>query len=183
VRQLTPMRAEPDAAAEQVSEALPGEPLTAAEQRNGWVRVETAYDYVGWVEASALGGDPDEGWLHPTAADPVEYARSLVGTPYRWGGMSERGIDCSGLVHMSFRATGRLVPRDAHLQEAAGEPVDDPRPGDLVSYGNEDGADHVAFWLGDGRILHATGRRGVCAVLEEPEPLELRARRRRFFRF
>jgi cell wall-associated NlpC family hydrolase len=86
-------------------------------------------------------------------------------------------------VHISFRATGRLVPRDAYLQENAGEPVDDPRPGDLVSYGDDTHADHVAFWLGEGRILHATGRDGVCAVLEEPEPFELRSRRRRFFRF
>ena len=183
VRQLTPMRAEPDAAAELVSEALPGEPLTLVERNNGWARVETAYDYAGWVEARDLGGEPDYHWLEAIAADPVDYAKTLIGTPYRWGGMTELGIDCSGLVHMSFRATGRLVPRDAHLQEAAGSPVDDPRTGDLVSYGDDNAADHVAFWLGEGRILHATGREGVCAVLEEPEPSELRARRRRFFRF
>jgi gamma-D-glutamyl-L-lysine dipeptidyl-peptidase len=183
VRQLTAMRAEPDVGSELVSEALPGEPLTVTEQRIGWARVETAYDYAGWVESSALGGDPAEDWLRPAAADPVEYARTLIGTPYRWGGMTERGIDCSGLVHMSFRATGRLVPRDAHLQEAAGGPVEAPRPGDLVSYGSEKAADHVAFWLGDGWILHATGRSGVCAVVEELEPHELQARRRRFFRF
>jgi cell wall-associated NlpC family hydrolase len=177
------MRAQPDAASEQVSEALPGEPLTVAEQRNGWVRVETAYDYTGWIEATALGGERRADWLEPGTADPVAHARTLLGAPYQWGGMTERGIDCSGLVHMSFRASGRLVPRDAHLQEAAGEPVDDPRPGDLVSYGDESGADHVAFWLGGDRILHATGRRGVCAVVEEVEPPELRARRRQFFRF
>jgi gamma-D-glutamyl-L-lysine dipeptidyl-peptidase len=177
------MRAEPDPAAEQVNEALPGEPLVAGEERNGWVRVETVYAYAGWVEASALGGEPDGSWLEPTAATPVDYARTLIGAPYCWGGMTERGIDCSGLVHMSFRATGRLIPRDAHLQEAAGGPVDDPRPGDLVSYGSENAADHVAFWLGGDRILHATGRTGVCAVVEELEPPGLRSRRRRFFRF
>jgi gamma-D-glutamyl-L-lysine dipeptidyl-peptidase len=119
----------------------------------------------------------------PTIDDPIEYARTLLGAPYRWGGMTARGIDCSGLVHMSFRAAGRLVPRDAHLQEAAGAEVDEPRPGDLVSYGAAEEADHVAFWLGDGRILHATGRDGVHAVVEEAEPPELRARRRKFFRF
>ena len=183
VRQPTPMRAGPDPAAEQVSEALPGEPLTVVEERDGWVRLETAYDYTGWVEASALGGDPNEGWLQPVAATPVEHARTLLGAPYRWGGMTKDGIDCSGLVHMSFRATGRLIPRDAHLQEAAGGPAAEPRPGDLVSYGSENTADHVAFWLGDGRILHATGREGVCAVVEELEPPELRSRRRQFFRF
>jgi gamma-D-glutamyl-L-lysine dipeptidyl-peptidase len=183
VRQPTPMRAEPDAASELVSEALPGEPLAVVDQYDGWAQVETTYAYRGWVDAQALGGEPDGGWLEPTARDPVAHARTLIGAPYRWGGMTEQGIDCSGLVHMSFRATGRLVPRDAHLQEAAGEPVDDPRPGDLVSYGDDSGADHVAFWLGEGRILHATGREGVCAVLEEVEPPELRLRRRRFFRF
>jgi len=183
VRQATALHAEPDAASEQVSEALPGEPVTVAEQRNGWARVETAYDYTGWVEAASLGGERRVDWLEPTAADPVEHARTLLGAPYRWGGMTGRGIDCSGLVHVSFRATGRLIPRDAHLQEAAGELVDDPQAGDLVSYGDAGGADHVAFWLGDGRILHATGRHGVCAVVEEVEPPELRARRRQFFRF
>jgi cell wall-associated NlpC family hydrolase len=177
------MHAEPDPASEQVSEALPGEPLTLGEERNGWARVETAYAYTGWIEASALGGEPDPAWLARTAPDPVAHARTLIGAPYHWGGLTERGIDCSGLVHVSFRAAGRLVPRDAHLQEAAGEAVDAPRRGDLVSYGNETTADHVAFWLGDGRILHATGRDGVCAVVEELEPAELRARRRRFFRF
>ena len=177
------MYAKPDPASELVSEALPGEPLRVAEQRNGWSRVETAYDYAGWVESSALSGEQDDAWLEATAVDPVEHARTLIGVPYRWGGMTDRGIDCSGLVHMSFRATGRLVPRDAHQQEAAGELVDDPRTGDLVSYGNENAADHVAFWLGDGRILHAVGREGVCAVVEELEPPDLRARRRRFFRF
>ena len=183
VRQPTPIRSEPDATSELVSEALPGEPLSVAAQRNGWVRVETAYDYAGWVDGAALGGDPDDDWLLARAATPLDYARTLIGAPYRWGGMTERGIDCSGLVHMSFRATGRLVPRDAHQQEAAGEPVEDPRPGDLVSYGSENAADHVAFWLGEGRILHATGRAEVCAVVEELEPPELAARRRRFFRF
>jgi cell wall-associated NlpC family hydrolase len=57
------------------------------------------------------------------------------------------------------------------------------RPGDLVTYGDPNGAaDHVAFWLGDGRILHSTSREGADGVTEEVEPEELRARRRRTFR-
>jgi len=182
-RQLAAVRAEPRDAAAQVTQVLPGEPVTVGEERDGWARVRTAYDYPGWVRADELGGEADSRWLEPTAGDPVEWARGLLGTPYLWGGMTERGIDCSGLVHMSFRATGRLVPRDADQQEEAGTPVDAPEPGDLVTYGDPDGAaDHVAFWLGDGRILHATGREGVDAVTEEVEPEELRARRRRTFR-
>jgi gamma-D-glutamyl-L-lysine dipeptidyl-peptidase len=177
-RQLAPLRAEPRDDAEQVTQALPGEPLAVEEERDGWARVRTAYGYPGWVRLDDVGGAEDEAWLEATAADPVAWARTLLGTRYEWGGMTERGIDCSGLVHMAFRATGRLVPRDADQQEDAGSPVDEPSAGDLVTYGEET-ADHVAFWLGDGRILHSTRREGVDGVVEEPEPAELRTRRRR----
>ena len=53
--------------------------------------------------------------------------------------------------------------------------------GDLVTYGG-DVADHIAFWLGDGRILHSTGRDDGIGVIEESEPASLRARRRKFVR-
>ena len=82
---------------------------------------------------------------------------------------------------MAFRRVGRLVPRDADQQEDAGAPVDDLEPGDLVTYGDE-AADHIAFWLGDGRILHSTGRDGGIGVVEEDEPAYLRARRRKLIR-
>jgi cell wall-associated NlpC family hydrolase len=184
-RQLAPLRAEPDADAEQVTQALAGEPLRVLEDRGDWVRVETGYAYPGWARREDLGGEPDADWLRPVAADPVEQARTLLGTRYEWGGMTAAGIDCSGLVHMAFRACGRLVPRDADQQEEAGErvPETDLRPGDLVTYGPPDGADHIAFWVGDGRILHATGREGVDCVVEEPEPAELLERRRSLVRY
>ena len=81
---------------------------------------------------------------------------------------------------MAYRRLGRLVPRDADQQEDAGVEVDraDLRRGDLVCYG-----DHIAFWLGDGRILHATGREGVRAVVEEEHPPELAVRVRKYVRF
>jgi cell wall-associated NlpC family hydrolase len=177
--EVAPVHAEPDAASEQVTQALRGEPLTVHERRGGWARVTTAYDYPGWVAEEALAAEPATGWL-PAArdGDPVEEARAYLGAPYLWGGMSERGIDCSGLVHMAWRRLGRLVPRDADQQEAAAEAVDEPRYGDLVTYGAEN-ATHIAFWIGDGRIVHAAGGRGV---VEEEEPNELRVVRRGFFR-
>jgi gamma-D-glutamyl-L-lysine dipeptidyl-peptidase len=174
------VRAEPRDEAEQVTQALPGEPLRVEDENSGWVLIRTAYDYPSWVRADTLDGVVDEGWLAAHDGDPVEEARAYLGAPYEWGGLTDRGIDCSGLVHMAYRRLGRLIPRDADLQEAAAEPVrpDDLRRGDLVCYG-----DHIAFWLGGGRILHATGREEVRAVVEEEHPPELAARVRAYVRF
>jgi gamma-D-glutamyl-L-lysine dipeptidyl-peptidase len=174
------VRAEPHPLAEQVTQVLLGEPLEIHQRRGGWVRVATAYDYPGWVEAQALSlGRPSGSWLPPHRdGDPVEEARAFLGAPYLWGGMTERGIDCSGLVHIAWRRLGKLVPRDAHQQEAAGTAVEGAGYGDLVTYGR-DKATHIAFWLGDGRILHAAGAQGV---VEEAEPPALRRIRRLFVR-
>jgi cell wall-associated NlpC family hydrolase len=169
------VRAEPRKDAERVTELLRGEPVRVDERRDGWARVVTAYDYPGWVRDEVLARRD---------GDPVAEARAYLRTPYLWGGLTERGIDCSGLVHMAYRRLGLIVPRDADQQEAAGTEVaaDDLRPGDLVTYGDERETTHIAFWLGDGRILHATGREGVESVVEETEPDELRATRRRLVR-
>ena len=178
---VAPLRAEPRDDAEQVTQALAGEPVVVERVEGGWSRVRTAYDYPGWVRSDAL--DEGDGQLTADAQGaPVEVARRYLGAPYLWGGMTKAGIDCSGLVHMAYRRLGLLVPRDSHQQEAAGEAVEDPRPGDLVTYGGGEQADHVAFWLGNGRILHSTGRDDVVGVVEEEEPADLRARRRLFVR-
>jgi cell wall-associated NlpC family hydrolase len=176
---VAPLRAEPDDAAEQVTQALAGEPLKVVERRGSWARVTTAYGYPGWISAAALSEAAVSQWLPPAReGDPVDEARAYLGAPYLWGGMTERGIDCSGLVHMAWRRLGRLVPRDAHQQEEAGVPVAEPDRGDLAAYGAEQ-TTHIAFWLGEGRIVHAAGGR---SVVEEAEPASLQEIRRGFVR-
>ena len=160
-----PIRREPADDAEQVTQALRGDLLAAGEDNAGFVHVTTSYGYPGWIREEHLCGE-----------DALSLAQTFLGAPYEWGGLTAAGIDCSGLVHIAFRLSGKVVPRDAWEQEAAGRVVEDAEPGDLVTYGGER-TDHIAFWLGEGRILHATGRDGL-GVVEELEPPELRARRR-----
>ena len=166
---VAPVRAEPRDDAEQVTQALRGEPVSVGERRGGWAQVETFYGYPGWVREAELCGDA-----------PLDVARTFLGTPYEWGGLTARGLDCSGLVHISYRLCGATVPRDADQQDEAGTPVEEPAVGDLVTYG--DPVDHIAFWAGAGTILHSTGRDGGIGVVEEPEPAELQARRHRCVR-
>ena len=155
------VRAEPSDDSERVTELLRGEPVAVEGRRDGWARIKTAYDYFGSVREGELAG---------TEGDALEQARRYLGTPYLWGGMTERGIDCSGLVHMAYRWVGRLVPRDSDQQEAAGRAVanEELQPGDLITYGTDEEATHIAFWVGEGRILHSTEREGVDGVVEEP---------------
>jgi cell wall-associated NlpC family hydrolase len=177
---IAPVRREPSDGAEQVTQLLLGEPVTVHERRAGWAHIETAYGYPGWVREEALG-EPAEGeWPVRREGDVLAEARAYLGAPYEWGGMSERGIDCSGLIHMAFRRLGILVPRDSWQQEAAGVEVaaSDLQPGDIACYEG-----HTAFWVGEGRILHAYGVEGVRRVVEEPEPADLAARRHKFRRF
>ncbi len=179
---VAPVRAAPADDAEQVTQLVQGEPVRVAGCDGDWVWIVTAYDYPGWVRSGELD-DGDGALPPPEGRAPLEIAFGYLGTPYLWGGMTEAGIDCSGLVHMAYRRAGTVVPRDAWQQQDAGEPVADPEAGDLVFYAHPGKqADHVAFWLGGGRILHATGRDGL-GVVEEDEPDALRARRAGFVRF
>lgn len=98
-------------------------------------------------------------------------ARRFLGLSYLWAGMCAYGLDCSGLVHITFRALGMIVPRDGHDQAAAAKdiPVAEAGPGDLLFFAKPGKTiHHVGFATGvPDVLLHApgTGRRIVEEVM------------------
>lgn len=88
----------------------------------------------------------------------AQYAEQFVGVPYRWGGESSAGFDCSGLVQFTFAHFGISLGRSSFDQYQQGVPVSrsDLLPGDLVffnAYG--DGPSHVGIYIGGDRFVNA----------------------------
>lgn len=173
---LTALRAAPDADAEQLSQVLPGDVVDVHERQGDWIRVTVAAQpssrdpagYPGWVRLVDLTDGPTV---------LLDVARGYLGTPYEWGGLTHAGIDCSGLVHISFRAVGVTVPRDAFDQAAAFDPVQlgEEQPGDLYFFARpEQRIHHVGFVVAPGVMLHAPDSGEARVVVEEQLPPERR---------
>lgn len=94
----------------------------------------------------------------------VALARQFIGTPYRWGGESPNGADCSGFVEEVFRLAGHRLPRTADVQFQASQPLEAGamQPGDLVFFSTYlPGPSHVGIYAGSGVFIHASSSRGV----------------------
>ncbi|MEO7754672.1 MAG: C40 family peptidase [Terracoccus sp.] len=172
-----------------------GEPVVVgeADPSGGWTRVTAPWQpspkqadgYPGWVPTAHLSPAEAAPGLPSATEDPATVdaehpclglARAHLGLPYLWGGLTPLGLDCSGLVHHTWRRFGIVVPRDAHAQAAAGVPVplDAVQPGDLYFFARPDRPiHHVGIVVRPGRMVHASETGGV--LVEEdlgPDRLE-----------
>jgi len=123
-------------------------------------RLLAAYDLTQSVPMKEL---PEKAQAGPVQ-QVLKAAMSLVGTPYRWGGTSTEGFDCSGLVGYVFRsALGIELPRVSREMAAKSDAKlirdrNELSPGDLVFFGRRGRVDHVGIYVGDGQFLHAPSR-------------------------
>ncbi|HEY8249976.1 MAG TPA: C40 family peptidase [Burkholderiales bacterium] len=101
------------------------------------------------------------GSTRPTAdiaGQAAGYAQTMIGKPYRYGGTSPKGFDCSGLVFYSYKQAGVALPHSTEKQRSAARSIKmaELRRGDLLFF-NQEGKKygHVAIYVGDGRFVHA----------------------------
>ncbi|GAL85826.1 acetylxylan esterase [Sporocytophaga myxococcoides] len=98
----------------------------------------------------------------------IKEANSFLGTPHRMGGTSKKGIDCSGLVRVTHKKFGILLPHSSHEQARYGDIVpskDSLESGDLVffynSYNSRNFITHAGIYLGEEKFIHASHSQGV----------------------
>lgn len=95
-----------------------------------------------------------------TRGEIVQYAKTFLGTPYRNGGTTRAGVDCSGLVTNVYSHFSVTLPRMSLGQSRAGQPVapSGMQPGDLVFFKTTSSkpVSHVGIYIGNGRFIHAS---------------------------
>lgn len=101
----------------------------------------------------------------------VNEARRWVGTPYRYGGATKHGADCSGFVMSLFdQVYGLKLPRSSWQQREYALPIDtrELRPGDLLFFAtgsDKSRVSHVGVYIGSGLMVHASPRKGIVEAM------------------
>lgn len=160
-----------------------------------WAEVMLPDGRKGWTPASDLAIFAE--WAvkqKVTAENIVNTAMTFEGTPYLWGGASSKGLDCSGLVRLTFFMNGHLLPRNASQQVNHGREIimecnhsitpdsdkfhqemktrtKNLQPGDLVFFGSpetfwaKEKITHVGIYIGNGKIIHASHKVRVNSLI------------------
>lgn len=140
-------------------------PGTTPIVENGRLEIELPDGRLAYADISAL--TPIEEWASQNfdANTILDTAYAIEGTPYLWGGMSTKALDCSGLAKTAYFANGIILMRDASQQALYGKRIEAKdwrmcRAGDLLFFGNAKTGKvtHVAIYDQKGNYVHSSGR-------------------------
>lgn len=123
--------------------------------------------YTPSIPAAALK-NPDKD-ISSLREELVQYALQFEGNTYRYGGTSlTKGTDCSGFTQSVFRTKGIILPRTSRLQAKNGKvvPLNKLQPGDLLFYRKNGVINHVALYIGDEKVIHASCPKSGIKVSE-----------------
>lgn len=108
------------------------------------------------VKVGTLSASESDG-ISSSQASIVEYAKQFLGNRYVWGGSSlTGGTDCSGFTMSLYSRYGHSLPHNAAAQAGVTRSVSSPKPGDLFFYSNGSRINHVAMYIGNGLVIHAS---------------------------
>ena len=163
---------EPAPHAPPAADLVQGGIVVVPELRGRFARVVLPDGATGWIgRGDAVPAERLAERFTPSGRAILDHAAQFLGLPYLWGGTSEKGFDCSGLVQRIFGLHGTRLPRDSDQQSACGDRVEPGADwagvgdGDLAFFSETPGgrATHVGILAAGGRLLHAsTGRNGVA---------------------
>ena len=125
------------------------------------MRLRTIPVLAGFIVLIALAGcghTPAKESAPPLASRAADHALTMVGKPYRYGGNTPKGFDCSGLVQYSYARAGVDLPRSTESlwRNSSSIATRNLQPGDLLFF-NQEGkrSSHVAIYIGRERFVHA----------------------------
>ena len=164
------VRMEPSTEADFWTMVPRGEELVVLEEGDEWVKIDIDGE-VGYVAAEFVDVSKElktaltitealygEG-VTDVRVSICEFAKQYVGNAYVWGGVSlTRGADCSGFVLSVYQNFGVSLPHSSRAQANCGTRigVDEVMPGDLLFYGSGSYINHVAMYIGNSRVVHAS---------------------------
>lgn len=172
------VRAEKSTEAAVLSQVGNSEAFTVNSVADGWVEISVddsvgyiSQDYVTLAQALPTAKTIEQvkygDGVSDVRASVVSYALQFVGNRYVWGGTSlENGIDCSGFTMRILGKYGISLPHSSKAQPSYGTKISasEAQPGDLFFYGSGRSISHVAIYIGNGQIVHASNKRDGIKV-------------------
>jgi peptidoglycan DL-endopeptidase LytE len=134
-------------------------------QIKSWNGLTSDTIYVGQklsIGSTSDNGDPGE------TSSVVDVAKKYIGTPYKWGGTTPSGFDCSGFIYYVFNQAGTSISRtNTEGYYSRSTAISNPKPGDLVFFKNtyKAGISHMGIYLGNGEFIHASDSGVVVSKL------------------